>query len=382
MILGVALFAFEPHIIINSSLGITESLFIILVTISIVLFLGSKTKSKFLAFVIIGLATTVRLESLFVFFAFVISYILQNRHEEKIIIKNIVGVGIFVLSLLPIMLIRTKSYGEDFITSRVVQNTNYILTEAIPTNLENIVKLGGWSLIPYFIILVPIGIYLILRKRKQNTNTILIIMSFMFVPVAIAFSWVSDTRYIYPLFPLLCIVSIFPIIKFIEKFNHQKTLVIIIIAIILFSSILYLEIKKNDLNHQEEAYSLAQYVVNIADGVNEYHPEDGYISPSEISTKWPMLKSDINFEINIIKTEGFNSLEKYIESARVEGLSHLVVDNNKKRPNFLNDIYHHEEKYPFLVKVYDSKNNGFNYHVKIFEIDYKYFKNEQIVKNG
>ena len=305
---------------------------------------------------------------------------------EKFVFKYLSALVIFMATLLPFMLLRIRAYGEDFIFSRFLRNTDGVIAEAIHenseslisgylVNLENIVKLSGWSLIPYFFILMPIGIYLILRKREQNTNTILIIMSFMFIPAAIAFAWVSDTRYIYPLFPLLSIVSIFPIIKFVEKFNHQKILGVLIITVILFSSISYLEIKNNDLEHQREANSIARYVVSISNGVNVYHPEDSYIAPSEISEKWPMVKNDINFKTKIISTEGFDSLEKYIESSRIEGLSHLVVDDNKKRPNFLKDVYYHEEKYPFLVKVYDSKDSRFNYHVKIFEIDYKYLQN-------
>ena len=86
-VLGAALFAFEPHIIQNSSLGLTEPLFIILVTISITLFLGSKIKSTFIAFLIIGLTTAVRIEGLFVFFAFSISYLIQNRHEKKLLLN-------------------------------------------------------------------------------------------------------------------------------------------------------------------------------------------------------------------------------------------------------------------------------------------------------
>ena len=113
----------------------------------------------------------------------------------------------------------------------------------------------------------------------------------MFIPVVIAFSWtVRDTRMFYPLFPILTIVSIFPIMKFVEKFNHKKILIIFIIAIIIFSSISYLEIKKNDLNHQRESNSIAQYIVSFASGINNYYPEDSYITPSEISDEWPVLK--------------------------------------------------------------------------------------------
>ena len=38
-------------------------------------------------------------------------------------------------------------------------------------------------------------------------------------------------------------------------------------------------------------------------------------------------------------------------------------------------------KYPFLIKEYDSKENGFNYHLKLFKIDYDLYDewiNEEI----
>jgi len=381
-VLGVALFTFEPHMIQNSSLGLTEPLFIILVSISITLFLGFKTKSTLISFLIIGLATVVRIEGLFVFFAFSISYLIQNRHEKEIIIKYLLRLSIFVTTLSSFIFLQMKTYGEDSMSTRVITGIGGITSGNYHENLvsiisgylitiEGIVKLGAWTFIPYFIILIPLGIYLILKERTRNTNTILIIILVMFVPIIIAFSWtVRDTRVFYPLFPLLTIVSIFPIMKFVEKFNRKKILIMFIIAIILFSSISYLEIKKNDVNHQREANSIAQYVVSIASGINNYYPEDSYIAPSEISDKWPVLKNKINFKTNIISTDGFDSLEKYIESARKQGLTHLVIDNNIERPNFLKDIYHHEEKYTFLVKTYDSKVDGFYYHVKVFEIKY------------
>ena len=37
------------------------------------------------------------------------------------------------------------------------------------------------------------------------------------------------------------------------------------------------------------------------------------------------------------------------------------------------DIFNHEEKYPYLIKEFDSEELGFRYHVKIFKIDYSKF---------
>jgi hypothetical protein len=386
-VLGVALFTFQPHIIQNSSLGITEPLFILLVSISITLFLGFKTKSMLISFLIIGLATMVRGEGLFVFFAFSISYIIQNKHKKEIIVKYLSGLIIFVTTLSSAIFLQMKTYGENTVSIRLItgiegitSGINYydksasVISSYLVT-LEDIIKLGIWTCVPYFIILIPVGIYLILKERTRNTNTILTIMLVMCIPVIIAFSWtVRDTRIFYPLFPILTIVSIFPIIKFVERFNRKKILIIFIIGIILFSSISYLEIKNSDLNHQREANSIAQYVVSIASGINNYYPEDSYIAPSEISDDWPVIKNKINFKTNIISTNGFDSLEKYIESARKQGLTHLVIDNNIERPNFLKNIFENEEKYPYLLKVFDSKNEGFTYKIKIFKIDYKLLK--------
>jgi len=44
------------------------------------------------------------------------------------------------------------------------------------------------------------------------------------------------------------------------------------------------------------------------------------------------------------------------------------------------DIFNQENKYPFLTKEYDSKENGFNYHIKIFKIDYDLY-NDWKIKN-
>ena len=53
------------------------------------------------------------------------------------------------------------------------------------------------------------------------------------------------------------------------------------------------------------------------------------------------------------------------------------MKKNQKLQNSLNiptKIYDQNsllEKFPYLKKVYDSQKNGFKYHVKVFEIDYK-----------
>ena len=48
-----------------------------------------------------------------------------------------------------------------------------------------------------------------------------------------------------------------------------------------------------------------------------------------------------------------------------------MVDGKNKRPVYLKEIYNNEEKYPYLIKEFDSKSLGYGYHLKVFKIDYE-----------
>ena len=57
-------------------------------------------------------------------------------------------------------------------------------------------------------------------------------------------------------------------------------------------------------------------------------------------------------------------------------LTHLIVDTMDHRQNFLKDVFDNEKNYPYLIKEWDSKNDGFTYHVKIFKINYELFNSK------
>ena len=44
------------------------------------------------------------------------------------------------------------------------------------------------------------------------------------------------------------------------------------------------------------------------------------------------------------------------------------------RPEFLKDVFENEDNYSYLIKEWDSADEGFTYHVKIFRIDYELFE--------
>ena len=61
----------------------------------------------------------------------------------------------------------------------------------------------------------------------------------------------------------------------------------------------------------------------------------------------------------------------------VEKSKSIVVLKRSMNAGFAgldNDIFYNEEKYTFLEKIYDTKDMNFDYHVKIFEINYEEFE--------
>jgi len=84
-LLGSLIFVFEPRIIQNSTFGITDPLYILLIVIGMVLILSSSHKRNYLAFIAIALASTVRIEGLFLLPALVFMCFLKNPiNKEKI----------------------------------------------------------------------------------------------------------------------------------------------------------------------------------------------------------------------------------------------------------------------------------------------------------
>ena len=50
-------------------------------------------------------------------------------------------------------------------------------------------------------------------------------------------------------------------------------------------------------------------------------------------------------------------------------------DNDK---DFLQELYDNETKYPYITKIYDSKDDGYSYQIKIFEINYEIFSLQNV----
>ena len=106
-----------------------------------------------------------------------------------------------------------------------------------------------------------------------------------------------------------------------------------------------------------------------------------YIKQAEIANRWPILSTTgelrDSFEIKRISIKEYTSLENFIISSKEKGLTHLLIDENHNIPDYLLDVFYNEEKYSYLKNVYDSKDFGYQYHVKLYAINY-----DEIKKSG
>ena len=127
---------------------------------------------------------------------------------------------------------------------------------------------------------------------------------------------------------------------------------------------------KIDYDHEKESFEIMKEVSLKVKGVNNLSTESRYLSTIQTINQWPTPYSEI-IDIQIISYENENSLENFILKSKDKGLTHIIIDDNQQRPDFLKEVFFEERKYKYLEKIYDSKNEGFSYQLKVFEINYE-----------
>lgn len=381
-ILGAVIFAFEPRLIQNSLLGITEPLFIFLIAISLALFFSSNRKSTYLSFIAMGLSSLVRSEGLFLFFAIFVLFLIQYRKDGwSLILKASKVIGIFVLTVLPMSIVRIMINGNDTLTGRIISEGKKIATASASdtvksdiffhfvTIFENPIKFLGWASIPIFVFFVPLSVVLILKDKNRKNLQLILITIFMLMPAFYALSQASDTRYILPLYPLFSVLSLYMVRKLLDKIRAKNSFLVLIVCGILISSSVFLILKGVDLAHEREAFEIAKYT-SRSKAISDYNPESQYVRVTPFVDK-PLTLSSLLWRGPItFETNGYQSLQEFIDKNRKNGLDYIVVDDKPNRPAFLNDVFHNDQKYIYLEKTFDSSDYGYKYHVKMYKINY------------
>jgi hypothetical protein len=382
--IGATLIAFDPRLIINSFLGVTDPLYLLLITSSIVLFLSNNKKLVYFSFILVSISTLVRVEGLIIFVILSIMFLIKYKKEKyKVLIKYILIIGIFMIIITPNIIYQTEVNGTDAIFSRVLNTGNNLVAETlIESNTVNqknnliegfeiLIKYLIWVMIPNFILFIPLGLFIIFQKRSFENMFIVILGGIMIIPAYYAYTIPAlDTRYLYTLFPIFAVLAVVAIKKIVTKFDKENILLILIISSIIISSVLFYEYKKIDYEHENESFEIMKEVSSKVKGVNYLSTESRYLTTIQTMNQWPTPYSEIS-DIQIISYENENNLEDFILKSKEKGLTHIIIDNNQKRPDFLKEVFFEKEKHRYLEKIYDSKNHGFNYQLKIFEINYK-----------
>ena len=202
----------------------------------------------------------------------------------------------------------------------------------------------------------------------------------MVLPILYAYSLPAlDTRYLYFLFPILCLLSGLAIQHYFSKIKAQNYILVVIFIVILFSSVLFYEYKKDDWrmdkNNEEEYLKISQKILKFSEGIN-YHPTIGrYLSVEQLPNQWPISYKDISLKTELISPQQ-NSLNEFIQQNR-ESLTHIVVDNKSDLPKFLIEVYEKEFEILDLVYEYEIKNKGEKF--KVFKINYDLFNLKYIM---
>ena len=386
-LIGATLFAVEPHIIQNSILGITDSLYVLLLSTSFALLYSSDKRLVCMSFATAALGATVRYEGLLFLAALTIIFFIRFKIHRKTLLLYITALGVYCLILLPVIYLRIHDVGNDGLTSHIIagaivtnsisanqSDTSTNLTSFVLSEIENLFKYLGWVMLPYFVIIVPLGTIVSLKNKDRRLIPVILTMSVLIIPATYAYArGIQETRYLLALIPFFSILSLFLIEKIWNR-KFRNIILVLIVSIPIGTAFGYIELKKIDLEHEREAYKIGMQLSKITNVTNSYYPESKYLKVSTIGQgNFPIISQKLAQPTTTLSTDGFKTLWAFIQANKDNHLMYLIVDGEQNRPDFLKELFYHDSDYPYLTKIFDSKEHGFMYHVKIYKINYQEF---------
>tara|TARA_Y100000741_G_C18240533_1_gene553503 strand:- start:50 stop:1636 length:1587 start_codon:yes stop_codon:yes gene_type:complete len=390
-IIVATLFCFEPRLIENSLLGVTEPMYLLLGITTLVLFLNKNDKIILISFAIAALFSLVRYEGLLIIIPMTIMYFVRFHKNKKQILMYIFAIGIFIIILLPMGILRMESTGDNGLTSHIAAGGVYysgmIEDEGNQMILEFLIKgitfLAKYFLlisIPLFLICLPYGIFNLIKRRNDNKWTLILFGIIFLIPAFYAYSrGFQDTRYLYIFIPIFSIVSIYLLQIIDDKIKKPRIFFVAIITLVIIISYIFLGVTITDYEKEREEYEISLKINQIATSVNRDYESLHFLkwADKDVLENFPILSTKVEqkdrVKIIIIgnKSENsFSDIHDYFKFAQTQGLTHLVLNNSNLENKFLQEIFQNEEEYSFLDKIYDSSESGYNTHIKIFEINY------------
>ena len=426
-----SLFAFEPHLNYNAGFGLSEPLFHLAIIGSFYFVLNKNSKYIIPSLILAGVAWWIRINGLSIFIIITIIYFLTLRKSPKLFRNYLIGFALFLILMSPMLLQKYEQFGDPFYSSyndiifagsyeklldentKNVSSTtlDYIEKNGLYSFFENFIFGGLYNILwllsrisfPYLFILIPFGIIFSFRACDQDSkyirsNWIFILLSLALLSITMAN--VPERRYLFYIFPFLIVFCTIPLqriteyglstFSFTEKQKNLFLIIIIIIVILLSGYFTIAHFGKPDLVFENEKMEFAKFTINNLHGktLRDFGPALDYIFysimtdlPGEFKTY--KINSDIK-QYQTVNTSGDvfdtvfiygESLEDIIINGEEYGLRFIIsYEKSQSIYPFLGEIYHKEENYPYLAKVFDSNEYRFNkLKIKVFEINYNKF---------
>ena len=420
------LFAFLPHLNYNSSLALSEPIFILAVLGSFYFLLHEKSKFIILSLILAGAAYWIRLNGIVIFFIISLTYLLTFKKSRTFLRNYGIGIVLFIIIISPMLIQKNDLYGDPFYSSYqgtmfsnnyedLISNIDagaktsafeYIENKGIFSFIENFIFIGIINSLtilaklsfPYLFILLPFGIMFSFRAFDQKSkyikiNWIFILSSFFSLCMIIAV--VPEKRFLLFLLPSLILFSVIPLQRVIEyglntfSFSRKQKdifLVTILCIIIILSGLFTLRYEKTDSVLESEKIDFAHFALKNLDGntLRDFGGATDYVTDvillehnnfKDFQMDYWIDKSErkkYDFKTISISATDLNELIMKGENLDLKYL--ISNDKNTFFYPFIDHIYHNENDYPYLVKIFDSNNSGYTkFKIKIFEIDYDKF---------
>ncbi|MDP7195813.1 MAG: hypothetical protein QF864_06430 [SAR202 cluster bacterium] len=150
---------------------------------------------------------------------------------------------------------------------------------------------------------------------------------------------------------------------------------VLIISSFIVISVYYLDLKDVDVEHELEAYDMAGLIADRVEGIYLYGPEAGYLGLVKLNQidEFPVNSDKYHPSGPIQIRATFDTMNEYMEHAKISGVTHLILDGGDRDPKLFNDVFYEKEKYSFLIQEFNSKEHDYDYLVKIYRIDFKEF---------
>ena len=423
-----SLFAFEPHLNYNSGGALSEPLLILVLILSMNFILSDKTKYHYIAFIFTGFCWWVRLEAIYPVIAIIFIYFIAHRTKSNYLRKFFLCMIFLLIIISPLFVQRYLQFDDPFyvwysgtilsddyaellttenkgITDFVEKHGILGLMDRLATGLMNLFNILIRISFPYLFILIPLGILFSLRpvdqklkNIKANWIMIIAIISIIMIPFAI----IDERRWIFPIFPFLIILSTIPIQRITNyglstfSFNEKQKSIFLVtaVSIILLLSCTF-TVGIGEFGYglpnsalEREKIKFTEHLVENFDGrilrdavVNDYL---AYVNITSDDNDFKTFKSprgknpypDLYEPGKVVRMNVYGkTVEELVTNGETISLKYIgILEKGSYLFPFLNGLYYNEENYPYMKKVFDSDEMGYEqFKIKVFEIDYKNF---------